>query len=66
MLCYVQSPDIHAFARIVLKLLCAAGDDGPKLSGTPEPDRGYPEAAATSFPEFKPEHYIDAMKTPPT
>lgn len=45
-----------------LKASCAAVESGLKLTGTPERERGYLQAAAARCPEDKPQAYIDAMK----
>jgi len=45
------------------KASCASVEAGLKVTGAPEHERAYLQAAATRCPEDKPQAYIDAMKT---
>ena len=42
---------------------CEAAEAGLKLTGAPERERAYLEAAAKRCPEFQPQPYIEAMRT---
>src|SRR6185369_13612393 len=44
------------------KAACAAIESAMKLSGAPERERAYVQAAAKRCPEYQPQSYIDAMK----
>lgn len=44
------------------KASCAAIESGMKLTGAPERERAYVQAAAKRCPEYQPQPYIDAMK----
>src|ERR1041384_8106125 len=45
-----------------LKESCAAASKGQQLTGAPERERAYLEAAAKRCPEYQPQTYIDAMR----
>jgi len=50
-------------AELNIKASCEAADAGLKLTGTPERERAYLEAAAKRCPDYQqPQAYIDAMR----
>jgi tetratricopeptide (TPR) repeat protein len=49
-------------AELNMKASCAAVDAGLKLTGTPEREVAWLQAAAKRCPEYQPQPYIDAMR----
>ncbi len=54
--------NMNGDAELNMKASCAAVDAGLKLTGTPEREAAWLQAAAKRCPEYQPQPYIDAMR----